>query len=183
MAVLFKTTGNLHPPASPPNPCLQVCALICKSRGAFINPELSSQRLGFCHEERRERHHSWMALTCGWPKLLSHHECTTGIQRATKPRRGVSGCVTMSLCHYVPSPHPFGWCLGQLSHSWDTENPWAERGICPREAQGEGGNPAQPLPRWDHRARSPAQAGEQGQGQPTGSKAPLAWPVQRENTL
>lgn len=103
MAILFKTTGNLHPPASPPNPCLQVCVLICKSRDAFINPELSSQRLGFCHEERRERRHSWVALTRGWPKLLSHPECTTGIQRATKPRRGVSGCVTMSNCT-VSSP-------------------------------------------------------------------------------
>lgn len=59
-----------------------------------------------------------------------------------------------------------------VAHSWDKEDkPCARLGSCTSEAQGEGGNPMQPLPRlspapwWEPRARCPAQ------GRRTGSRA------------
>lgn len=73
-------------------------------------------------------------ITNVWPsvhqhKLLSHPKCITGVQRATKPCRGVSpphaGCVTMSSCSI--SSHLW-LALGQLSHSWDMETPGLSEG-------------------------------------------------------
>lgn len=166
----------LHPPTL-------VCRSVCSSASPGMHLSApSSAAKGWDSAMKRGE----SGVTRGWLSLVGGPSCCLilNAQQAFKePQNLAEECLDVSLCQTAPSPHPFGWCLGRLSHSWGTENPWAERGICPREAQGEGGNPAQPLPRWDHGARSPAQAGEQGQGQPTGSKAPLAWPVQRENTL
>lgn len=172
--------------------------LICKPRGAFNDPKLCSQS---CNPPTKGGEES--SVTRGWlsgyqHKMLPGSKRKGCIQRATKSCRGMSpsygGCVSMS--NYTVSSllwlgvENSGEDTLAVAHSWDREDkPCARLGSCTSEAQGEGGNPVQPLPRlspapwWEHRARCPARGGRRGSRELAGSTAPLARRVQRESAL